>query len=66
MKAANILKAITHVMPCDKCPYPCKAKRNSSQANCDRHWFEMLSKVTWGDIHDIHEELIAEPAEDET
>ena len=55
MKQAEILKAITFNMPCDRCPCPCEAKWNSSQANCDRHWFEMLksfSDITWEDIRD--------------
>lgn len=53
MEEEKILKAITHNMSCDKCPYPCKAKEHSSQANCDKHWFEMLklfSQVSWEDI----------------
>ena len=29
---------IASVMPCRLCPYPCKAKENSSMANCASHW----------------------------
>ena len=63
MKEANILKAITHNIPCDKCPFPCEAKWNSSQANCDKHWFEMLklfSKVEWKDIMDELQETLSQ------
>lgn len=42
---AKILKAISETMPCDKCPYPCKAREKSSQANCVMHWCETLSKI---------------------
>ena len=52
-KEAKILKAITHSISCDQCPCPCNARDNSSQANCDKHWFEMLqsfSQVKWEDI----------------
>lgn len=41
----KILKAISETMQCDKCPYPCKAKEKSSQANCIRHWSEVLSSI---------------------
>ena len=41
----KIIKSITSVMPCEKCPYPCEAKENSSLANCHRRWFEILSNV---------------------
>lgn len=55
MKEAEILKAITHNMSCEKCPNPCKSKEHSSQANCDKHWFETLKlfcKISWEDIRD--------------
>ena len=55
MIEADVLKAITHIMPCDRCPCPCDAKTNSSQANCDRHWFEILrlfGSIKWEDIRD--------------
>ena len=42
---AKILKAISETMVCDKCPYPCNAKENSSKANCMRQWSEILTKV---------------------
>ena len=44
-KLSKIIHAITSVMPCDHCPYPCKANVNSSLANCDGHWYEMLTAV---------------------
>lgn len=43
---AKILKAISETMQCDKCPYPCRAMANSSQANCVAHWAEILSKIS--------------------
>lgn len=42
---AKVPKAISETMTCDKCPYPCKAKENSIQANCVIHWSEILSKI---------------------
>lgn len=51
----KVLQAISDTMPCDKCPYPCDAKWKSSQANCDRRWFEILSaidKPTWTEVLD--------------
>lgn len=45
MDVAELIKAITHTMTCSKCPCTCKAREKSSQANCDRHWFEMLTDV---------------------
>lgn len=45
MDVADLIKAITHTMTCNKCPCSCKAREKSSQANCDRHWFEMLTDV---------------------
>lgn len=42
---AKVLKAITATMTCDKCPYPCKAKENSSLSNCMMRWSEILSKI---------------------
>ena len=41
----KVLKAISETMTCDKCPYPCKAKENSSKANCVMRWSEILSKI---------------------
>ena len=55
MEEAKILKAITHSISCDKCPNPCKVREQSSQYNCDRHWFDMLklfSRVSWDDIRE--------------
>lgn len=42
---ATILNAICTTMQCDKCPYPCKAKQQSSMANCVAHWSELLSEL---------------------
>lgn len=39
---AKVLTSITDIMPCDHCPYPCKAKERSSRANCDIQWKKML------------------------
>lgn len=61
MDVAELVKAITHTMTCDKCPSPCKAKEQSSQANCDSHWFDLLTDVdtivaleaaTWEEVSD--------------
>ena len=43
---AKILKAISETMTCDKCPYPCRAMANSSQANCVARWAEILSEIS--------------------
>lgn len=45
VELVDVLRAITSVMPCEKCPYPCQARENSSQANCDRRWYEILSSL---------------------
>lgn len=45
MLEAKVLKAISETMTCVKCPYPCKAKEQSSQANCVTNWSEILSKI---------------------
>lgn len=55
---AKILKAISETMTCDKCPYPCRAKENSSQANCVAQWADILSKINtdtdWKEIkHEV-------------
>lgn len=42
---AKILNAISKTMTCDKCPYPCEAKEQSSRANCVMHWSNVLSKI---------------------
>lgn len=42
---AEILKAITETMTCAVCPCQCKARGNSSLANCSMHWSKMLSKI---------------------
>ena len=42
---ANVLNAIVNTMTCDKCPYPCEAKENSSFANCAINWSKILSKI---------------------
>lgn len=46
LSLARIISAITAVMPCEKCPYPCEKKGQSSQYNCNRHWFEVLSECS--------------------
>ncbi len=57
----EILKAITDTMTCDACPCQCKAKENSSLANCSMHWSEMLSKIdpacNWREIRHKAAEL---------
>lgn len=54
MLEVRVLKAISETMTCDKCPYPCKAKEQSSQANCVTNWSEILSKINpkidWKDV----------------
>ena len=41
-RMAKIIRAITGIMPCACCPYPCKAKENSSRSNCVRQWYKIL------------------------
>lgn len=41
----KILKAISETMICEKCPCACRARDNSSLANCVAHCAEMLSKI---------------------
>jgi hypothetical protein len=53
---AKIIHSITLVMPCESCPYPCESKDHSSRANCNRHWFLILSNMEmhpWEMVHDI-------------
>lgn len=51
-----IIKAISETMTCNKCPYPCKAKSNSSMYNCVKQWCYILSKidpnVDWNEVVD--------------
>jgi hypothetical protein len=58
---AKILKAISETMTCEKCPCDCRARENSSLANCVAHWAEMLSKTNpnadWKEIKDEVAEL---------
>lgn len=42
---AMILNAICETMTCDKCPYPCRARENSSKSNCVLHWSEILQRI---------------------
>ena len=52
---AKIINAIMKSMPCDMCPYPCKAKEKSSPVNCSHHWFMVLSYMTkepWEIVND--------------
>lgn len=62
MEEARIIKAISETMPCGKCPYPCKAKEKSSQANCVRHWGDILSHINpnadWKEIIYEADEMI--------
>lgn len=55
---AKIISAITSVISCEECPYPCYQKGHASTYTCQRHWYEMLSDSTdhryW---HDIRDEL---------
>lgn len=36
-------QAIASVMPCTLCPSPCKAKENSSMANCVSRWVLIMT-----------------------
>ena len=42
---AHILKAISETMSCEKCPYPCVARENSSAANCMIQWSKILESI---------------------
>ena len=33
---------LAQVVDCDDCEYPCKARENSSQYNCEEHMLEAL------------------------
>ena len=35
---------LASVMRCEDCEYPCEARENSSQANCERHMEELLQE----------------------
>ncbi len=35
-------QAIALCMPCQLCPDPCKAKENSSMANCVHQWMKIM------------------------
>ena len=35
-------KFLASIMRCEDCEYPCIARENSSQANCERHMEELL------------------------
>lgn len=54
MIEAKMLNAIADTMTCDKCPSSCKAKENSSKANCVYNWSEILSKINpnanWAEV----------------
>ena len=42
---AKVIMAITSVMECRICPYPCEQKQDSSLYNCNHHWYEILMSV---------------------
>ena len=42
---AKVIMAITSVMECSKCPYPCDRKQGSSLYNCNNHWYDILKSV---------------------
>ena len=66
---AKILKAISETMTCEKCPCACRARENSSLANCVEHWAEMLSKINpnadWKEIKDEVTELRFHDSDDD-
>lgn len=42
----RVAQTIASCMPCHCCPcQQCKAKENSSMANCVRHWMETMQKA---------------------
>ena len=54
MYFAKVLSAISNLMPCEKCPDQCSLPNRCTQANCDRHWYEILTRLDsntkWEDI----------------
>ena len=54
---AKIINSITAVMPCESCPYPCDAGVNSSRANCNRHWFSILSNMNMKPLDIVSDSL---------
>jgi hypothetical protein len=62
IREAKILKAISETMICEKCPCDCRARENSSQANCVAHWAEMLSKINpsadWKEVRHEVERMV--------
>lgn len=53
---AKVINAICRSVSCDICPYPCKAKVNSSMANCITHWFDILSNIEIKDREEVCDE----------
>ena len=54
---AKIINAITAVMLCESCPYPCEAGVNSSRANCNRQWFSILSNMNMEPLDIVSDNL---------
>ena len=42
----KVLEAITKVMPCDLCPYPCSKPHAANQYSCDKKWEDILKNMT--------------------
>lgn len=55
---ATLINAISKVMTCEVCPYPCTSKENSSMRNCQYNWYKILSNVStepW--VHEVQDKL---------
>ena len=44
----RVAQAIASVMKCELCPNPCKAKENSSMANCVMQWRTTMKNAVLG------------------
>ena len=60
-KISKIIDAISFTMTCKECPYPCTAKESSSTANCQYHWYQILSWTDAGTpwVKGVQDELFA-------
>ena len=55
---AKIIYAISKMMTCDICPYPCTLGRMGSLRECNYHWHQILENVSrepW--VHGVSEQV---------
>ncbi len=41
----KVIEAITKVMSCDLCPYPCSKPHLANQYSCDKKWEDVLRNI---------------------